>query len=248
MGIKDRRTKILVGLFLLSDLSSQAVTFTDNVQKIFDLSFNQKTKGTISSLLREGLIEAGEGEKSYHLTEKGFQELALYFPYVRFLKEKWDGKLRILSYEIPEKKRELRDRLRRQVEGWGLGPWHRSFWLTPHPIIDNLRELTFGKEEEKYIQAFEADHVFGDREILIEKVWGKSQLDRKYRELFKKWHLILSQSEDKAEKLKKVTAEYIVLLRQDPGLPVELIGSNWIGHEAFGIYKEIRDILLQPSS
>ncbi len=244
MGIKDRRTKILVSLFLLSDLTSQAATFTENVQKIFDLSFNQKTKGTISSLLREGLIETGEGEKSYRLTEKGFQELALYFPYVRFLKEKWDGKLRVLSYEIPEKKRELRDKLRRQVEGWGLGPWHRSFWLTPHPIIGNLRELTFGKEEEKYIQAFEADHVFGDREILIEKVWGKSDLDRKYRELFKKWHLILSQSEDKAEKLKKVTAEYIVLLRQDPGLPVELIGSNWIGHEAFGIYKEIRDILL----
>ncbi len=248
MGIKERRTKILITLFLLSDLSSQAVVFDENVQKIFDLSFNQKTKGTLSSLLKEGLIETGEGERSYRLMEKGFQELALHFPYVRFLKDKWDGKWRVLSYEIPEKKRELRDKLRRQVAGWGLGPWHRSFWLTPHPIISNLQELIFGKEEETYIQAFEADHVFGDREILIEKVWGRSELDRKYRELFKKWHIILSQNDDKAIKLSKVSAEYISLLRQDPGLPVELVGSNWIGHEAFNIYKEIRGILLQSSS
>ncbi len=243
MGIKERRTKILVILFLLSDLDFQPVTFDQKIQNIFDLSFNQKTKGTFSSLLKEGLVEK-QGENSYRLTEKGLLELALQFPYVRFLKEKWDGKWRILSYEIPEIKRELRDKLRRHVAGWGLGPWHRSFWVTPHPIIGNLRELVFGKEEEKYVQAFEADHVFGDREVLIEKVWGRSELEKKYRELFKKWHLILSQSEEKSEKLRKVSTEYVGLLRQDPGLPVELIGSNWIGHEAFGIFKEIRAILL----
>lgn len=244
MGIKDRRTKILAVLFLLSDLSFKPIVFNENIQKIFDLSFNQKTKGTLLSLIKGSLIESAEEGKSYRLTEKGFLELALQFPYVRFLKAKWDGKWRILSYEIPETKRELRDKLRRQVAGWGLGPWHRSFWLTPHPIIGSLRELVFGKEEEKYVQAFESDHVFGDRDVLIEKVWGKSELEKKYRELFKKWHLILSQSEEKSEKLKKVSTEYVVLLRQDPGLPAELIGSNWIGNEAFNIYKEIRDILL----
>lgn len=244
MGIKERRTKILVALFLLSDFSFSFISFDEKIQLIFDLAFNQKTKGTISALIKDGMIEAGEGERSYRLTERGFLELSLQFPYVRFLKEKWDGKWRILSYEIPEKKRELRDRLRRQVAGWGLGPWHRSFWLTPHPIIGNLRELIFGKEEEQFVQAFESDHVFGDREVLIEKVWNKSELERKYRELFKKWHLILSQTEEKAEKFKKVATEYVVLLRQDPGLPVELIGSNWIGHEAFNIFKEIRGILL----
>ncbi len=244
MGIKERRTKILAVLFFLSDLSSKPVTFDEKIQKIFDLSFNQKTKGRLSSLIKEGLIESVEKDQSYRMTEKGFLELALQFPYVRFLKEKWDGKWRILSYEIPETKRDLRDKLRRQVAGWGLGPWHRSFWLTPHPIIANLRELVSGKEEEEYVQAFESIHVFGDRETLIEKVWGRSELEKKYRELFKKWHLILSQSEEKTAKLSRVSTEYVVLLRQDPGLPVELIGSNWIGHEAFNIYKEIRDILL----
>lgn len=243
MGIKERRTKILLILFLLSDLSFQPVAFDEKVQKIFDLVFNQKTRGTLSSLIKEEVIQK-QGENSYSLTEQGFIELALQFPYFRFLRDKWDGKWRILSYEIPEKKRELRDKLRRHVSGWGLGPWHRSFWVTPHPIIDDLRRLVSGREEEKYVQAFESDHVFGDQDGLIEKVWGKGELDKKYRELFKKWHLILSQNEDKADKLRKVATEYVGLLRQDPGLPTELVGANWIGHEAFNIFKEIRGILL----
>jgi len=160
------------------------------------------------------------------------------------MKYSWDGKWRILSYEIPEKKRELRDKLRREVAGWGLGPWHRSFWLTPHPITDNLKELISQKEEEQYVQAFEADHVFGNRDILIEKVWNKADLDRKYRELFKKWHSLLSTEEEKTEKFRKVISEYVNILKIDPGLPVELVGQTWIGYEAFNIYKEIRGILL----
>ena len=101
-----------------------------------------------------------------------------------------------------------------------------------------------GKEEEQYIQAFEADHVFGERKVLIEKVWGINELDKQYRGMFKKWHLILSEDQDKTEKLKKAISEYIILLRQDPGLPIDLVGENWIGFEAFNIYKEIRGILL----
>jgi len=262
MAIKERRTKILLALYLLSGVDFSNVSLDERTQKIFDLTLNQKTRGTLSGLIKEGMIdknnvgndprvvpEKGEHggsplQNKYRLTEKGFAELCLEFPFFRFLKEKWDGKWRIISYEIPEKKREIRDRLRREMQGWGLGPWHRSFWLTPHPILDVLKELVSQKEEEKLIQAFEADHTFGDRQILIEKVWGKSNLDKSYRELFKKWHEILSSSDEKLDKFKKVISEYIGILRQDPGLPKELIGDSWIGFEGWNIFKEIKSILL----
>jgi phenylacetic acid degradation operon negative regulatory protein len=243
MAIKERRTKILLALYLLSGVDFSYILLDEKIQKIFDLSLNQKTRGTLSGLIKEGSIEK-QNENKYRLMEKGFLELSLEFPFFRFLREKWDGKWRIISYEIPEKKREIRDRLRREMQGWGLGPWHRSFWITPHPILPTLKSLTSQKEEEKYIQAFEADHTFGDREILIEKVWRKSSLDKSYRELFKKWHEVLSSDDEKADKLRKVIGEYINLLRQDPGLPKELIGESWIGFEGWNIFKEIKSILL----
>ena len=244
MAVKERRTKILFALFLLTDVKFDPVSLDEKIQTVFDIYFNQKTRGTLSGLIKEGLIEKGpvtsakpvsqpienleppssdelppttqaevdsttessspEDDNSYRLTLEGFHELCLDFPFFRFMKDNWDGKWRILSYEIPEKKRELRDRLRREVAGWGLGPWHRSFWVTPHPVIENLKLLVSQKEEEKYIQAFEAEHIFGDREILIEKVWQKSLLDKKYRDLFKKWHDVLSKEEDKPAKMKIV--------------------------------------------
>lgn len=244
MGVKERRTKILLSLFLIAGVDLSPILFDDKIQKVFDLVMNQKTRGTLSGLLKEEMIVKGEKENQYQLTEKGFQSLCLEFPFFRFLKEKWDGKWRVISYEIPEKKREIRDRLRREMQGWGLGPWHRSFWLTPHPIITNLKTLTAQKEEERYIQAFESDHVYGDRELLIEKVWGKANLDRQYRELFKKWHDILSGSEEKLDKFKKIVSFYIDILRQDPGLPKELLGESWIGFEGWNIFKEIKSILL----
>lgn len=244
MAIKERRTKILLALYLLSDVDFSYVILDEKIQKIFDLSLNQKTRGTLSGLIKEANIEKSEVQNQYKLTEKGFTELCLEFPFFRFLREKWDGKWRIISYEIPEKKREIRDRLRREMQGWGLGPWHRSFWITPHPILSTLKSLTSQKEEEKYIQAFEADHTFGDREFLIEKVWGKLALDKSYRELFKKWHEVLSSGDEKTDKLKNVIGEYINLLRQDPGLPKELIGGSWIGFEGWNIFKEIKSILL----
>jgi len=249
MAIKERRTKILLALYLLSDVEFTPISLDEKTQKIFDLTLNQKTRGTLSGLIKEGMIEKNKGtdpkeSDPYRLTEKGFSELCLEFPFFRFQREKWNGKWRIISYEIPEKKREIRDRLRREMQGWGLGPWHRSFWLTPHPILTTLKSLTSQKEEEQYIQAFEADHTFGDRDILIEKVWGKSTLDKSYRELFKKWHEILSSGDEKIDKLKKVIGEYINLLRQDPGLPKELIGDSWIGFEGWNIFKEIKSILL----
>src|SRR3990167_2439 len=129
MAIKERRTKILLALYLLTNVDSEFIDFDEKTQKIFDLSLNQKTRGTISGLIKEGLIEknnvgvgssdpkiAGENtsplqNNQYRLTEKGFAELSLEFPFFRFLKEKWDGKWRVISYEIPEKKREIRDRL-----------------------------------------------------------------------------------------------------------------------------------------
>lgn len=243
MGIKQRRTKILISLFIITDVNFLPTEIDEKFQKIFDISLNQKTKGTLSGLLKEALISKTENINKYQLTERGFSQLCLHFPFFRFLKEKWDGRWRIISYEIPETKREIRDRLRREMQGWGLGPWHRSFWLTPHPIIENLRQLVLGKEEEKYIQAFESKHIFGHQEILIEKVWSKSNLDRQYRELFKKWHAILSSPEEKLAKFKKIIDSYIDLLRFDPGLPKELVGENWIGFEGWKIFKEIRAIL-----
>jgi len=243
-SIKERRTRILLTLFLLDKDKPHQIS-TKNIQQIFSLPMDSpRSRGTIRLMLTDGVM-VKHSEGLYQITESGIRELALYFPLVRFTVFSWDSLYRIISYEIPEKKRKLRDSLRREISGWGLGPWHRSFWLTPHPITQDLERLVKNTPWQEYVQAFEGRPAVGDVKILIEKVWGISNLEKRYREIFKKWHEGLSDSTlTKEAKMKLIVDQYIELLKIDPGLPRELVGENWIGYEAWDIFQEMRKILI----
>lgn len=243
-SIKERRTRILLTLYLL-DKDKPHLVYDKKIKSVFSLpSDSPRSRGTVRQMLTDGVIVKFE-DGAYQITEKGLTELSLYFPYVRFTLFPWDGLYRIITYEIPEKKRALRDSLRREISGWGLGPWHRSFWLTPHPITESLEALISRNDYGEYIQAFEGKPVVGDLKILIEKVWGISEIEKEYRAVFKQWHEFLSdQTLDKPEKMKKIVNKYIEILKKDPGLPQEMVSQNWIGSEAWSIFQEMRRILL----
>lgn len=242
--IKERRTRILLTLFLLGKDKSHTV-FSDRNKKIFSLPADSpRSRGTMRQMIHDGVIEKEEAGV-YLITEKGLLELSLSFPLVRFMLFPWDGKFRILSYEIPEKKRSLRDSLRREVSGWGLGPWHRSFWITPHPIIPELKNLMSKTELNEYVQAFEGVQSVGEEKVLIEKVWELSKLEVVYKKTFKNWHTVLSEEKtSKENKMQEVVNAFLEVLKMDPGLPPELVGKQWIGFEAFEIFQEMKKILL----
>ena len=102
MPVKERRTKILLLLFLTKDISFDFVQLDELLLELFDLSLNQKTKGTLSAMLKEGLIEKHDGTSengsSYRMTDRGFHQLCLEFPAFRYMKEEWDGVWSYLLY------------------------------------------------------------------------------------------------------------------------------------------------------
>lgn len=244
MGIKERTTSILLLLFMMGGEGKNAVSLTSELLALFELPQNSKTRSTLRMLEKCGSITCLDKTSStYELTDIGVRELSLSFPFARFTFFKWDGLWRIVSYEIPENKRKLRDTLRRKMTMWGLGPWHRSFWVTPHPILDELKAVIDDSATSEYAQAFEAKHILGDLSVLIDKVWKKQDLEREYRQLFKKWHMILSEEQSQNKKLQLIVMAYVGVLKTDPGLPKELLGDGWVGYESLNIFQEILKIL-----
>ena|SRR3990167_3298828 len=242
-NIKERRTRILLTLLLLDKTRPHNI-FDSTIKKVFSLpSDSPRTRGTLRQMLADDVIK--KEEKLYRITNVGLCELALSFPFVRFMELQWDGLYRILSYEVPEQKRKLRDSLRREISGWGFGPWHRSFWVTPHPISAELRELVTGTPYEPFVQMFEGKTVVGEEKILLEKVWNTPKIEEGYKMLFRQWHEVLSKEDlNSNEKLSKIFSLYTNMLKIDPGLPKELVGEKWIGREAYDIFVEMRGILL----
>lgn len=100
-----------------------------------------RTKG-ISQLKRQGLLKDYKkgGEQYLKLTQKGRIEI-LRYKLKHKNREAWDGKWRIVIFDIPESTREDRDFLRGQLKWLGFFELQKSVWIFPYEIKNELQEF-----------------------------------------------------------------------------------------------------------
>lgn len=132
-------------------------------------NFNQSA----SRLLKRGLIH--KQGSTFRLTEKG-EEKAFFahFDAQKFMhksqKQKWDGYWRMIIFDIPEKKRRLREYLRQCLRVVGFKELQRSVWVTPYKIPKFIEELLW-EDKIKYYTRF----------ITIKEIDYDTDLRRKFK-------------------------------------------------------------------
>ena len=99
----------------------------------------------IARLKNAGLVQQKENG-IFYLTKKGEKEAFFAFinaEAVRYKKPKlrWDGNWRIIFFDIPEKKRHLRDYLRSIIKTLGFKEFQKSTWIYPYKIPSFLQEI-----------------------------------------------------------------------------------------------------------
>jgi CRISPR-associated endonuclease Cas2 len=90
---------------------------------------------TIKRMTTRGLIklEHEKGQTYVKLTDKGQLELSRFQAKERMLsKKKWDGKWRVLIFDIKEYRRSTRDVLRKELIGFGFIRLQNSVWVNPY--------------------------------------------------------------------------------------------------------------------
>ncbi len=89
------------------------------------------------------LVKIGNGGLRPRLTEKGRQELSRYELGLKSLKRPWhwDGKYRLVIFDIKEWKRGTRDELRGWLEHLGFVRLQNSVWVYPYDCQDILTLL-----------------------------------------------------------------------------------------------------------
>jgi len=89
----------------------------------------------ISELCRSNFIEKDAKDKSFikiTLTKKGkLKALNLQLNNIKNKKEKWDGKWRMIAFDVPEKYKRGRDALRQRLKGIGFRELQKSVFVTP---------------------------------------------------------------------------------------------------------------------
>lgn len=109
--------------------------------------------------LREGgLVElTGDEKLVYRLTDKGREKALL----ASFLQndEKWDGKWRLVIFDVPEKRRIARDVLRRKLKDWGFVILQQSVWGIKKNCTQALRSFIQSVGIEDWVMVVESDNI-----------------------------------------------------------------------------------------
>lgn len=71
----------------------------------------------------------------------------------------WDGKWRIVIFDIPENKRLVRDVLRSRLKNWGFAPWQKSVWASKKNVTEPLREVIKELGITEWVIVLESDNV-----------------------------------------------------------------------------------------
>lgn len=112
----------------------------------------------LKRLRENGLIELISDEQlAFRLTDKGKEKAVL--AEMLLDEGKWDGKYRIVIFDIPEKRRVARDLLRAKLKIWGFVSWQRSVWATKKNCTKPLREFIKQVGIKDWVIVIESDNV-----------------------------------------------------------------------------------------
>lgn len=78
-----------------------------------------------------------------------------------FDESKWDGKYRIVIFDIPEQKRIIRNLFRRNLKKWGFKHLQKSVWISKKDVFDKLESYIKDVGIEKWVMVMEVERLSG---------------------------------------------------------------------------------------
>lgn len=71
----------------------------------------------------------------------------------------WDGKWRVVVFDIPEDMRKVRNIFRARLKIWGFTPWQKSVWVSKKDLKDVLRKYIRDIGIKDWVKVFESDNL-----------------------------------------------------------------------------------------
>jgi len=113
---------------------------------------------TLKRLRENGFVDFIEDEDlAIRLTDRGREKAIL--EKIMLIDEKWDGRWRIIIFDVPEKRRLARDLLRVRLKSWGFSPWQRSVWVSKKNCTEVLRDYIKKVGIKDWVMVLESDNV-----------------------------------------------------------------------------------------
>jgi phenylacetic acid degradation operon negative regulatory protein len=169
----------------------------------------------------------------------------------------WDHQWRLLMYSIPERKREIRTELRKQLSWLGYGPLSSGSWVCPHDVQSELDELVARLGIEAFVERFTARHEgFSDDAALAARCWDLEGINARYETFLERYRPLyesfltrrdVSDAECFVQRF-NLLHEYRKFFFIDPDLPRELLPVGWQGTPARELFQDFHTLLAEPAN
>lgn len=203
----------------------------------------------VSRMSRQGwLVAKKNGNRAFYaVTDRGRRRIETLSPRIYGPIVEWDGRWRMLTYNVSEQLRDRRDRLRKELTVIGWAPLASSTWISPADSLEQAREVAESADVLDTIDLFEAEYrgPLSDRELL-EKCWDLTAIATAYSDFIRRYeprlvaeraHASLSPEDAFVERMWLVH-DYRKFAYIDPGLPSTLLPAHWPGTTAAALFRE----------
>lgn len=100
-----------------------------------------------------------ENKKGIILTPQGVEKLLKIKAKIVEKKKRKDGKWQMIIFDIPEKKRHLRDLLRKYLHILGYQMLQKSIWISPYDILKETEEILKKYNLDPYVRLFLIEEI-----------------------------------------------------------------------------------------
>lgn len=210
--------------------------------------WGKKTRGVLGKLSKlKWISKIKKGEEIYYqITEKGEREFDKTLKPLKAAGN-WDGRWRLVIFDIPESKRDVRDRLRRALSKMGFGILQASVWISPNDIKKEIDELGKKLDINNSLRFFEVTRNKSLDKTIIEKSWNLPELSDLYKKFnFEAERLVKFNHKTVNHRftVKKLIFEYALILQKDPILPWEFRAKDELRKTAHQNYLNLRKFIV----
>jgi phenylacetic acid degradation operon negative regulatory protein len=174
---------------------------------------------------------------------------------------RWNGCWQLVTYSIPEGRREERDRFRRELTWLGYGMLTNTVWLTPHNHRAQIEAVVDTLRIRPYVQLFDGrlDGFMAACDVAA-RCWDLAEINAEYAAFVRKYESGFrdcqnregtSEGLDPAECFVRrfmLIQEYRRFPYADPYLPSELLSRDWLGLKAAALFREYHRLLAEGAN
>ena len=142
-----------VGAVAVGALAAPLLAGIGGIAKQSGYRIRYQTKTAAGRLVQKGFLRYDRQRRVYEITESGRRRVELEHAKATKparTKRRWDGRYRLVMFDIPERRRNVRARLRMLMGEFGFLRLQDSVWISPYDCEDLVAlikaELRIGKD------------------------------------------------------------------------------------------------------